>query len=122
MTGPRRELLLAALADVVAVLVFVAMGRTSHHESLTGLPGTAAPFLLGLVVAWAVVRPSRAPRAISTGLALGPLTAGVGVALRVSAFHDSAATAFIVVAFVTLTVLIAGWRSAMRLVAGARRA
>ena len=50
-----RVALLAGAADAVAVVVFAAVGRLSHGEAddLLGLIGTAAPFGVGLVAAWA---------------------------------------------------------------------
>ena len=43
--------------DVAIVIAFAAVGRRSHEESrdMAGVLGTAAPFLLGLVVGWVVV-------------------------------------------------------------------
>ncbi|WP_251984543.1 DUF3054 domain-containing protein, partial [Mycobacterium tuberculosis] len=50
---PRRALAGLA-ADVVAVLVFCAVGRRSHAEglSVTGLAATAWPFLTGTGIGW----------------------------------------------------------------------
>lgn len=47
---PGRIPALALLADLVAVIVFAAIGRISHADagSLTGLLGTALPFLVGV--------------------------------------------------------------------------
>jgi hypothetical protein len=52
---------------VLAVLLFAAIGRSSHAEFVDalGVLTTAAPFLLGLVVGWLVARAWRcglAPR------------------------------------------------------------
>lgn len=115
-----RRQALAFAGDVVAVVLFAALGRRSHSESMAGALGTSAPFLLGLVVAWAATRAHRAPLALLTGLALGPLTAGVGLALRASVFDRGVATSFMVVAFITLTVFIAGWRAVVALLGRAR--
>src|SRR5687768_9302606 len=52
-----------ALADLVAVIVFVAVGRNSHDESLSasGLLETGWPFAIGVVVGYVGIVLTRTP-------------------------------------------------------------
>ena len=74
----RRNSALAALADIVGVLVFCAIGRRSHAEglTLTGVAETAWPFLAGTAAGWLLSRGWRRPTAFSPG------QRGVGVRAR----------------------------------------
>ena len=58
----KRSSALAALADIVGVLVFCTIGRRSHAEGLTvaGVAETAWPFLVGTAVGW-LLSPRLAP-------------------------------------------------------------
>jgi DUF3054 family protein len=60
---------LAAGADLLAVLVFAAVGRRSHAEVVDayGVLATAALFLLGLLLGWLVVRVWHAPSIFQPG-------------------------------------------------------
>jgi len=95
--------------DVLALLIFVAVGRRNHDEaaSISGVLGTAAPFLIALVASWPIsrswVKPFERRSIILTWL----LTVIVGLALRRVVFDDGIATPFIIVATITLGVLIA---------------
>ncbi len=98
--------------DVATVLVFVVIGRHSHHhgESLGGVASTAWPFLVGLGVGWAVVVASGGRGASRRdALALCASTVVVGMALRVLAGQGTA-VAFIVVALCFLGALMVGGR------------
>jgi Protein of unknown function (DUF3054) len=114
----------ATVADVCCVLVFVVIGRASHHdgESLAGVASTAWPFLAGLAVGLLVTRAW--PRPISvipagTGAWLG--TVAVGMLLRVVAGQGTA-PAFIGVALAFLGLFLLGWRVlALACRAGLRR-
>ena len=76
MTIRQRRVVTAAALDVASLLLFVVIGRRNHEEgeSVAGIVETAAPFLIGLAVAWLVVRAWRWPTALLTGLALWPIT------------------------------------------------
>lgn len=114
----RRLPALALAADLVAVLVFAAAGRASHDESdaLGGLLLTAAPFAVGLLVAWA----TPVVRARPTGLRAGAValagTAVLGLLLR-AAFTGRLPLTFVAVTIVSLAVLQLGWRGLSALVA-----
>ncbi len=111
----KRSSALAALADVVAVLVFCTVGRRSHAEGLTvaGVAETAWPFLAGTAVGWLLIRAWRRPTAVvPTGLAVWLCTVVVGMLLR-EATSAGGAVSFIVVASVATAVLLLGWRVAV---------
>jgi hypothetical protein len=122
VTAPTRRLVgIAAVCDVVAVLVFVALGRRSHDEGgnvVTGALSVAAPFLIALAVGWAAARAWRAPMAWRTALVVWPLTVAVGMVLRRFVFDRSTATSFIVVATLATGVLLLGWRLVARRIRG----
>lgn len=109
----RRNSALAALADVVGVLVFSAIGRRSHAEGLTaaGVAETAWPFLVGTAVGWLLSRGWRAPTAVvPTGLVVWVCTVAVGMLLR-RATSAGVAVSFIVVASAATAVVLLGWRA-----------
>ena len=111
--------------DTCCVIVFVAIGRASHHdgESLAGLASTAWPFLAGLGAGLLATRAWRHPGAIvpgGLGAWLGAVA--VGMLLRVVAGQGTA-PAFIGVALAFLGLFLLGWRAvaAMLLAWSARR-
>ena len=118
MTAPTRRLVaVSAACDVVAVLVFVALGRRSHDEGgnvVAGVLSVAAPFLIALAVGWAAARAWRAPMAWRPALVVWPVTVAVGMLLRRFVFDRGTATSFIVVATIATGVLLLGWRLVAR--------
>lgn len=105
------------LVDVVAVLVFCAVGRRSHDEGLNlgGVATTAWPFLSGTVVGWLVSRAWRRPTAVApTGVIVWLCTVVVGMLLR-KAGSAGVAASFVVVAASVTAVLLLGWRAAVGL-------
>ena len=108
---PTRIPALAAAADAVAVIVFAAIGRTSHDESgdLLGLAGTVAPFAVGLLVAWAVPVVRADPAGLRAGAVVLGCTAVIGLALR-AAFTGRLPWTFALVTVIALAVLLLGWR------------
>lgn len=118
ITAPSSRItLLAGAADAVAVLVFAAVGRLSHAEAddILGLIGTAAPFGVGLVAAWATPVVRRDPSAWRAGAVTVLGTAGIGLLLR-AGFLGRLPLSFAVVATVSLAVLLLGWRGLAALV------
>jgi hypothetical protein len=111
---PWRHPLLAFVIDVVLVIAFAAIGRTSHSEGLAplGILATASPFIAGTAVGWLVVRSLRKswPVEVGPGITVWFATVLVGMAIRVAAV-GSFAWAFLGVAAVTLAVLLIGWRA-----------
>jgi peptidoglycan/LPS O-acetylase OafA/YrhL len=111
---------LAALADVIGVLLFCTIGRRSHAEGLTvaGVAETAWPFLAGTVVGWLLIRGWRRPTSIiPTGVVVWLCTVAVGMLLR-KATSAGVVFSFVVVASAATAVLLLGWRM---LFAGLRR-
>ncbi|GAA5147752.1 DUF3054 family protein [Pseudonocardia eucalypti] len=102
----------AAGADLLAVLVFAAVGRGSHAEALdpAGLLGTAAPFLVGLAAGWLASRAWRAPARPLVGAAVWVATVLVGLGLR-AAFTHRLPPVFALITAVSLAVLLIGWRA-----------
>jgi peptidoglycan/LPS O-acetylase OafA/YrhL len=109
-------------ADVLAVLVFCALGRRSHAEGLTvtGVATTAWPFLTGTLVGWLVSRGWRQPtRVAPTGVIVWLCTVAVGMLLR-KASSAGVAASFVVVAASVTAVLLLGWRAGVGLAARRR--
>ena len=121
LVQPSRIPALAFAADLVAVVVFAAVGRISHAEagSVTGLVGTALPFLAGAAAAWATPWVRAEPVSVRAGLVVLALTAGIGFLLRWG-FLGRLPLSFAVVALVALAVLLLGWRGISAAVARMR--
>lgn len=109
---------LALAADLVAVVVFAAIGRLNHAGSgdLAGLLGTVAPFAVGLVAVWATPAVRADPSGLRAGAAVLAGTAVLGLALRF-AVTGSVALSFVVVTVVSLAILMLGWRALSSVVA-----
>lgn len=105
-----------AVADATSVIVFVAIGRRNHDEDAgaSGVLGTAAPFLLALVVAWSVFGVWRDPLGSRRGVQVWITTVALGMVLRNLVFDDGTATAFVIVATVFLGSAFNGWRALVR--------
>jgi hypothetical protein len=103
---------LAFAADVVAVIVFAAVGRASHAESgdVLGLLGTMAPFVVGLVASWATPVVRARPAGLRAGAVVLTGTVVIGLLLRF-AFTERLPLSFAVVAAIALGVLLIGWRA-----------
>lgn len=113
VASPTRSAALAFVADVVCVLIFVAVGRRNHAEGVTlaGVATTAWPFLTGTVVGWLASRGWRQPTAlIPTGVTVWISTIVVGMALRVIT-RSGIAVSFILVASAVTALLLLGWRA-----------
>ncbi len=109
---------LAATLDVVAVLIFVAIGRQHHTGGVTvgGMASTSWPFVAGLVGGWVAARAWRCPTAlVPSGVAVWLSCVAVGMALRVVSGQGTAA-AFIAVALGFLGLELLGWRLVARAV------
>ncbi|MEO5901967.1 MAG: DUF3054 domain-containing protein [Ilumatobacteraceae bacterium] len=111
---PSRTIALAAVLDVVAVVVFVAIGRRSHDETgsvVAGIAKVAAPFLIALVVGWVVARAWRAPTTLSAIAVIWPITVALGMVLRHTVFDKGTAASFMIVAAIVTFVFLFGWRA-----------
>ncbi len=103
---------IAVVADVLVVVVFVAIGRANHHESdaLQGMWHTAWPFLLGTALGLGVAAYTRVdPRTVRTGVRVWLWTLVIGMVVR-HAGGGGTPVAFVIVAAVFLGALFLGWR------------
>ena len=102
--------------DVTSVLVFVAMGRSTHESgtSFAGFLETAAPFVIALVVGWTVTRAWRDPTGLVTGAGVVATTLVIGMLLRKVVWDDGTALSFVIVATAFLTLFLIGWRLVAR--------
>ncbi|MFE6644937.1 DUF3054 domain-containing protein [Nocardioides sp. NPDC057772] len=102
----------AFAVDVFFVLLFAFAGRQSHDSgpALVVLR-IAWPFLVGLVVAWAVVAWRRwsAVRAWPAGVVVWSGTYAIGMVLR-GLTGEGLAPAFLVVSILFLGLTLVGWR------------
>ena len=111
----RSPALWSFLADLVLVVVFTAIGRSTHHDDVFGAWGqelwtTAWPFVVALIVGWAVLRAWKDPLAVvRTGLGLWLITVAGGLALRKLA-GGGTALPFVLVATAVVLVFLVGWR------------
>ncbi|PZF56997.1 DUF3054 domain-containing protein [Curtobacterium sp. MCSS17_008] len=109
---------LAAVVDIVLIVAFALIGRSSHAEaaSLPGLWTTAYPFLAGWAVGYLVVRGWTRPlRTWPTGVVVWVATVAIGLLLRVltgqgDVAGDPLPLSFVVVATIVLAVFLLGWR------------
>ncbi|GAB3207734.1 DUF3054 domain-containing protein [Marinactinospora endophytica] len=103
----------AVLIDLVCVLAFVLIGRSSHGEgnALLGLATTLWPFAAALAAGWLLTRAWRAPAAVlRTGVGVWVVTVAGGMALR-AVTDAGTAPSFVVVTSVFLGVTLLGWRA-----------
>lgn len=105
---------LAFAVDVTLIVLFVVLGRISHEHGLTlsGVAGTAAPFLTGAAMGWVGclgIR-RRAPLSVRDSVMVWAGTFAGGLGLRASTEGQGTAFSFIVVAGLVTAVLLFGWR------------
>jgi FtsH-binding integral membrane protein len=109
----RRTVALAAGIDIVAILLFVAVGRRSHDEggnAVTEAVKVAAPFLIGLALGWLAARAWKTPTVPTTGMVIWVVTLAAGMVLRHFVFDRGTALAFIIVAGCFTLLFLVGWR------------
>jgi Protein of unknown function (DUF3054) len=115
------QILPAIAVDVICILVFAIVGRSSHQEAtdLLGVAHTAWPFLLGCLLGTVIGRTWRRPYSLTSGLAvwLGTVVGGMILRLLTGA---GVQLSFIVVASFVLALLLLGWRAGLRLIHHAR--
>lgn len=118
----QNRLPIAAGLDTFVVVAFVAIGRRNHDENpgIAGLVDTAAPFVIGLALAWVVARAWRQPWSWQTGLIVWIGTVGAGMVLRKFVFDEGTALSFVIVTTVFLGTFLNGWRAVARTLAGRR--
>ena len=127
MTAARDRTLrpwIAAAADLAVVVLFVLIGRRSHHEDagLAGFLRVWWPFAVALGLAWSVTGLTRAPLAWGRAAAAWLLTVGIGMTLRIVVEGRSLSVAFTIVTLVFVGVGMLGWRAGVRVVRARRPA
>jgi hypothetical protein len=113
----------AVVADVVAVLVFVLVGRTAHREggAVSGFVVAAWPFLAGTALGWLAVAALRRAgrrlpgRSTATGLVVLVGAAVGGWTLRRLLTRADTPVSFLLVATVFLALFLLGRRVAANL-------
>jgi hypothetical protein len=115
---------LALVADVAVVVVFVLVGRRSHHEDagLAGFLRVWWPFATGLAVAWIACGLWREPLAWRRAVPAWLVTVGVGMAVRILAQDREFKLAFTVVTLLFVGAGMLGWRAVVRAVRARRTA
>jgi hypothetical protein len=113
---------IAAAADVAVLVVFVLIGRRTHHED-SGLGGFFRvwwPFAAGLAVAWIATRLHRRPLDFGRAAAAWLITVAVGMVLRIVVEGRDFKIAFTVVTLVFVGLGMLGWRGVVRMVRARR--
>ncbi|GAA2751616.1 DUF3054 domain-containing protein [Amnibacterium kyonggiense] len=110
VVDPRLRALVAFAIDLIAVAVFVVIGRASHREDQSAFLVTFWPFATGLVIGWVGARGWRRPFSISrTGLLAWVGTVLFGMLLRALS-GQGVQVAFVIVAAIVVGALLLGWR------------
>jgi hypothetical protein len=112
----------AAAAGVAVLVLFVVIGRRSHHEDagVAGFLRVWWPFVAGLGVAWLVCGLYRAPLAVGRAAAAWLVTVAVGMGLRIVVEDREFKLAFTIVTLVFVGVGMLGWRAVVRRVRARR--
>ena len=107
-----RRTVVAALTDIVAIIVFVAIGRRNHNEgeAVDAILTVATPFLIALAVGWVAAGAWKRPMQVETAFVIWPITVAIGMVLRNLVFDRGTALPFIIVATVVTGVFLVGWR------------
>jgi hypothetical protein len=122
--SPTAALLVAALADIVLILLFAAVGRDAHQRGdvVSGVLLTAWPFLAGAAAGWLVTRAWRDPltlRKAGLGIWLGSVAGGM---LLRAVTGQTVVVPFVIVATLSLGLLLLGYRLVIAIVRRRRRA
>lgn len=106
----------AVVLDALVLVLFVAVGRRSHHEgeALAGFLRVLWPFAVGLVVSAVVTRSRHDPFASRRALLTCLGVVVIGMALRISVQGRELEPSFVAVTTVFVGTLMLGWRAAAR--------
>ena len=115
------QILPAIAVDVICILIFAIVGRSSHQETtdLLGVAHTAWPFLTGCLAGTVIGRTWRHPGSLRSGVAVWLGTVVGGMVLRVLT-GAGVQLSFILIASFVLALLLIGWRAIFRLIQHAR--
>lgn len=113
---------LSVVGDLVAVIVFVIIGRASHGEGILGLLNTLWPFAVGLLIGHVLAlvlgqRETRSNRWV--GVIVWVSTVIVGMVLR-AVSGQGVQLSFVIVTVLVLGAFLLGWRFVLWLVARRR--
>lgn len=113
---------LSVVGDLVAVIVFVIIGRASHGEGILGLLNTLWPFAAGLIIGHVLAlvlgqRETRSNRWV--GVIVWVSTVVVGMVLR-AVSGQGVQLSFVIVTVLVLGAFLLGWRFVLWLVARRR--
>jgi hypothetical protein len=102
--------------DVAVLVVFVLMGRRSHHEDagVAGFLRVWWPFAVALGAAWIVTGLWKAPLAWVRAVAAWLVTVALGMALRIAVQDREFKVAFTVVTLLFVGAGMLGWRAVAR--------
>ena len=109
-------------ADVAVLVLFVLIGRRSHHEDagVAGFLRVWWPFAAGLAVAWLATGLYRAPLPWGRAVVAWLVTVGVGMALRIVVEGRGFEVAFTIVTLLFVGAGMLGWRAVVRAVQARR--
>jgi peptidoglycan/LPS O-acetylase OafA/YrhL len=115
------QILPAIAVDVICILVFAILGRSSHQETtdLLGVAHTAWPFLAGCLMGTLIGRTWRHPVSVKSGVAVWLGTVIGGMVLRMLT-GGGVQLSFIIVASCVLALFLIGWRAGLQLIQHAR--
>ena len=115
------QILPAIAVDVICILVFAIVGRSSHQEAtdLLGVAHTAWPFLVGCLLGTLIGRTWRRPYSLISGVVVWLGTVIGGMTLRVLT-GAGVQPSFVLVASCVLAIFLIGWRAGLRLIQHAR--
>src|SRR5688572_26955501 len=115
------RILPAIAVDVICILVFAIVGRSSHQEAtdLLGVAHTAWPFLAGCLVGTLIGRTWRHPYSLKSGAAVWLGTVVIGMTLRLLT-GAGVSLSFVIVASCVLALFLIGWRAGLQLIQHAR--
>ena len=105
--------LVLLLLDAALVVLFAVAGNRSHSTglSVSDVAGTAWPFLIGLLLGWALTKSWRQPsRLWPEGVVVVLVTVALGMTLRVLLADGGAPLSFVAVATGSLALLLLGRR------------
>jgi len=107
---------IALLGDAAVLVVFVLVGRRSHHEDagFAGFLRVWWPFAVGLAVAWVAAGLWRAPLAWSRSVVAWLATVAVGMVLRITVQGRDFKLAFTIVTLLFVGAGMLGWRAIVR--------
>lgn len=119
----KRAIATAALLDLAVIIIFAALGRSTHSEGvdLPGVLGTAWPFIVAGLIGWLALRNWRRPLAIwPGGVGIWGCTWALGMLIR-AITGGGTALPFVLVALGALGAGMLGWRLLAKLAPSVRR-